>query len=132
MTNTTEQVTDENGKLRDVHFIHIYKFDKETHELYTYRSFIRDYDGAIREMHVKKKYLTEEQKQDIIGVPPQHPHRQEFFRGDHYDLSSDGKSEAEGEGEGDKEEEKKERNSNSEGISGGDSPDSSPFKRSSK
>ena len=90
---------DERGNKVMVHFIHVYKFDKETHELYTHRSFIRDYDGSIREIHILKKILTEEAKQGIVGNLPPRPDRQRYFREQHYDLSKDDEKEQEKEEE---------------------------------
>lgn len=72
-----------------VHFIHVYKFDKETHELFTHRSFIRDYDGSIREVHILKKILDAGAKEGIVGNLPPRPDRQRYFREQHYDLSKD-------------------------------------------
>ena len=84
-----------------VHFIHVYKFDKETHELFTHRSFIRDYDGSIREVHILKKILDEDAKQGIVGNLQPRPDRQRYFREQHYDLSKDDEKK-----EGNNEEEK--------------------------
>jgi hypothetical protein len=54
-----------------VHFINVYKFNKETGELWSFRSFIRDYDGAIREIHITKKPIPDEMKEGLIGnLPP--------------------------------------------------------------
>lgn len=77
---------------RTVHFVHLYKFHKETHELYSYRSFIRDYDGAIKEMNITKKILTEDLTDGITGNLPPRVGRQRYFREDHYNLSSEEKS----------------------------------------
>ena len=91
VSNSQEEIVDERGNKVMVHFIHVYKFDKETHELYTHRSFIRDYDGSIREIHILKKILNEEAKQGIVGNLPPRPDRQRYFREQHYDLSKDDK-----------------------------------------
>lgn len=76
---------------RKVHFVHLYKFHKETHELYSYRSFIRDYDGAIKEMNITKKILTDDLTDGITGNLPPRQGRQRYFREDHYNLSSENK-----------------------------------------
>ena len=102
VTNFQEDVIDEKGKRKKVHFIHVYKFHRETHELYSYRSFIRDYDGAIKEMNITKKILTDDLKDGITGNLPPRPDRQRYFREDHYDLSSENKK-----NESDEEDEKK-------------------------
>lgn len=89
VTNFQEDVIDEKGKKQKVHFIHVYKFSKDTHDLYSYRSFIRDYDGSIKEMNITKKVLTEDLKDGITGNLPPRVGRQRYFREDHYDLSSE-------------------------------------------
>jgi hypothetical protein len=81
-----------------VHFVHVYKFDKETHELYSYRSFIRDYDGAIREINIPKRALEEEALDGITGNLPPRADRHPFNRDEFYNISK--------EDEGDEEEEK--------------------------
>lgn len=78
--------------------MHVYKFDKETHELYSYRSFIRDYDGAIREMHIQKKVLSDDDKKGLVYELTQ-PNRQEFRREDYFpdpESEEEDKKEAEG------------------------------------
>lgn len=99
VSNSQEIIVDERGNKVKVHFIHVYKFDKETHELFTHRSFIRDYDGSIREIYILKKILDEEAKQGIVGNLPPRPDRQRYFREQHYDLSKDKENNAENEEE---------------------------------
>lgn len=77
----------------------MYKFDKEIHELYSYRSFIRDYDGAIREINVPKKELSEEAKDSITGNLPPRPDRVPFDRDQFYNISKEEEEEGEGEEE---------------------------------
>lgn len=98
VANTTDQVVNEKGKEVDVHFVHIYKFDKETHELYSYRSFIRDYDGAIREMHIKKTVLSEGDKKGLVYDLTQ-PNRQEFRREEYFPNPDSEEDKKEGEGD---------------------------------
>jgi len=93
VTNFQEEVIDEKGKKQKVHFVHVYKFHKETRDLYSYRSFIRDYDGSIKEMNITKKVLTDDLKDGITGNLPPRAGRQRYFREDHYDLSEDKKDE---------------------------------------
>jgi hypothetical protein len=120
-----------------VHFVHIYKFAKDTDDLFTFRAFIRDYDGAIKEISLNKKVLNTDQKDGIIGDLPPMPGRQAFIREEHYDISS---SESSQEEEDEKKEEDKEdlseNHSNQDkqsadfGTDGDKSADNIPFKRS--
>lgn len=108
VTNAEDKVIDEHGKEVPVHFIYVHKFDKETHELYSYRSFIRDYDGAIREMHIQKKILSNEMKEGITGNLPPKAGRHTFNREEFFNISKESeedlKQEAEGEKDSDEEE----------------------------
>jgi hypothetical protein len=91
VTNFQEEVIDEKGKKQKVHFVHVYKFDKNTHDLYSYRSFIRDYDGAIKEMNIKKTVLNEEMKDGITGNLPHRPDRQRYVREEYSNWTSEEK-----------------------------------------
>jgi hypothetical protein len=125
VTNAVDKVVDERGVEVPVHFVYVHKFDKETHELYSYRSFIRDYDGAIREMHIQKKFLSEEMKEGITGNLPPQAGRHAFNREEYFNISkeSEEKSNHEGEGEGEGDEEGKVEGED-------DEEEKTPFQRS--
>ena len=95
------KVVDEKGREVQVRFINVYKFHKETHELYSFRSFIRDYDGAIREIHIKNKVLERENQEGITYNLPANPQRENFDR-ERYFPQVEEEKKVEGEGEEEK------------------------------
>lgn len=95
VSNAEDTVVDERGKRVPVHFVHVYKFDKETHELYSYRSFIRDYDGAIREIHIQKKYISDEGKRGLVVDLPPRPGRHRFNRDEFFRIPKEEESKEE-------------------------------------
>lgn len=95
VSNAEDTVIDERGKHVPVHFVHVYKFDKETHELYSYRSFIRDYDGAIREIHIQKKVLSDEAKRGLVVDLLPRPGRQRFNRDEFFRIPKEEESKEE-------------------------------------
>ena len=103
VNNDKDKVVNERGKEVDVHFVKIFKFDKETGELFSFRSFIRDYDGAIREIHIKKKPLERENQEGITYNLPRNPKRERFDRERYFPMPSEESKHDEAEGESDNE-----------------------------
>jgi len=112
VTTRDEEVVNERGKRKKVRFINVFKFDPETHELCNYRSFIRDYDGAIREFHTKKVPLK---KEELKGITEDIPPEKGTETYNHNEFFPEREESSEGEG--------------GDGVNGSDEEEKTPFSR---